>query len=374
MRNILDNIEWRGDLTFSQSGFNEVDNLVLSMLSYFDFEGIIPSPGEGEISIEEASRQYFQDRDTPVVPDEPSNSGKTLRWLLYAMAHCRRYRRLRLSSAVDILDVKKSVQFDAFCIHINRNQAYLSFRGTSDDLAGWKEDFLLACVPEIPSQREALNYLERVAGLYPEKTFMLGGHSKGGNLAVYAAACASAELQNRVVAVWSNDGPGFQEDMLCSDGYNNIVNVVHHIVPKSSVVGMLLAHDEHYKIVDSSQVGILQHDGFSWVISGNHFVELKALTDQSVKADSTIRNWLQTVSYKDRMAFVDSLFDILYATGASTLSEVRNDRLKALAASLPHVRDMPKENREHIIEFILLLRQVTRRLNVESRIDRIRTR
>jgi hypothetical protein len=152
------------------------------------------------------------------------------------------------------------------------------------------------------------------------------------------------------------------------------VNVVHHIVPKSSVVGMLLAHDEHYKIVDSSQVGILQHDGFSWVISGNHFVELKALTDQSVKADSTIRNWLQTVSYKDRMAFVDSLFDILYATGASTLSEVRNDRLKALAASLPHVRDMPKENREHIIEFILLLRQVTRRLNVESRIDRIRTR
>lgn len=372
MNNVLAYLEWRGDLSFSQSGFNEVDNLILSLLSYFDFKGMLPAPGEGEISVEQACQVYFHDRDTPAPPDEPANSGRTLQWLLYAMAQCRRYKKMKLSCAVDIFDKDSATQFYALCIHINRNRAYLSFRGTGDDLVGWKEDFLLACIPEIPSQREALNYLERVAALYPEKTFMLGGHSKGGNLAVYAAASASEEIQNRIVSVWSNDGPGFQNEMLISDGYQRIAFAVHHIVPKSSVVGMLLAHDEHYKIVDSSQVGLLQHDGFSWVVSGNHFIELEELTIQSVKADRAISKWLQGLSLEERRQFVDCLFDVLYASGVTTLSEVRRDKLKALTASLPHVKEIPKDSRERIIEFLVLLRQIIRRLSIESKLDRIK--
>ena len=372
MNNVLAYLEWRGDLSFSQSGFNEVDNLILSLLSYFDFKEMLPAPGEGEISVEQACQVYFHDRDMPAPPDEPANSGRTLQWLLYAMAQCRRYKKMKLSCAVDIFDKDSATQFYALCIHINRNRAYLSFRGTGDDLVGWKEDFLLACIPEIPSQREALNYLERVAALYPEKTFMLGGHSKGGNLAVYAAASASEEIQNRIVSVWSNDGPGFQNEMLISDGYQRIAFAVHHIVPKSSVVGMLLAHDEHYKIVDSSQVGLLQHDGFSWVVSGNHFNELEELTIQSVKADRAISKWLQGLSLEERRQFVDCLFDVLYASGVTTLSEVRRDKLKALTASLPHVKELPKDRRERIIEFLVLLRQIIRRLSIESKLDRIK--
>ena len=225
MNNVLAYLEWRGDLSFSQSGFNEVDNLILSLLSYFDFKEMLPAPGEGEISVEQACQVYFHDRDMPAPPDEPANSGRTLQWLLYAMAQCRRYKKMKLSCAVDIFDKDSATQFYALCIHINRNRAYLSFRGTGDDLVGWKEDFLLACIPEIPSQREALNYLERVAALYPEKTFMLGGHSKGGNLAVYAAASASEEIQNRIVSVWSNDGPGLvSEDCFrCSSHRSKIL-------------------------------------------------------------------------------------------------------------------------------------------------------
>ena len=372
MNNVLAYLEWRGDLSFSQSGFNEVDNLILSLLSYFDFKEMLPAPGEGEISVEQACQVYFHDRDMPAPPDEPAYSGRTLQWLLYAMAQCRRYKKMKLSCAVDIFDKDSATQFYALCIHINRNRAYLSFRGTGDDLVGWKEDFLLACIPEIPSQREALNYLERVAALYPEKTFMLGGHSKGGNLAVYAAASSSEEIQNRIVSVWSNDGPGFQNEMLISDGYQRIAFAVHHIVPKSSVVGMLLAHDEHYKIVDSSQVGLLQHDGFSWVVSGNHFIELEELTIQSVKADRAISKWLQGLSLEERRQFVDCLFDVLYASGVTTLSEVRRDKLKALTASIPHVKEIPKDSRERIIEFLVLLRQIIRRLSIESKLDRIK--
>ena len=95
MNNVLAYLEWRGDLSFSQSGFNEVDNLILSLLSYFDFKEMLPAPGEGEISVEQACQVYFHDRDMPAPPDEPANSGRTLQWLLYAMAQCRRYQRYR---------------------------------------------------------------------------------------------------------------------------------------------------------------------------------------------------------------------------------------------------------------------------------------
>lgn len=34
MGNIMDYIEWRGDLPFTQSEFNDVDNLILACFSY----------------------------------------------------------------------------------------------------------------------------------------------------------------------------------------------------------------------------------------------------------------------------------------------------------------------------------------------------
>jgi len=370
--NILSYIEWRGDLSFSKSGFNEVDNLILSILAYFDFEDLIPTPENGEISLQEVARKYFGHRKLPVEPEKVGNNEKTLQWLLYAMSTSRRYKRMKLSAVVDVLDRENATQFYAVCIHINKNNAYLSFRGTDDNLAGWKEDFLLACIPEIPSQREALRYLERIAELYPLKMLMLGGHSKGGNLAVYAAANATEAIQSRIIDVWSNDGPGFQETMLNSEGYQRISSRIHHIVPKSSIVGMLLAHDENYKIVDSFQVGLLQHDGFSWSVSGNHFIEIDALTGESIKADHTIRNWLQALSQDERERFVDCFFDVLYASGATTLSEVRKDKLKALMTSLPHAREIPKDVREKIIEFLLMLRQIIRRLDIESKLEKMR--
>ena len=374
MGNILSYIEWRGDLSFAQSAFNEVDNLIFSVLSYLEFGNVIPAPGEGEIAIEAASEAFFRDRETPVAPATPSNSQETLEWLLYAMAHCRRYKRLKLSSAVDIRERENATQFYALCVHLNKNRIYLSYRGTDDDLAGWKEDFLLACIPEIPSQREALRYLERIAALYPDQRLMLGGHSKGGNLAVYAAAFAPEAIQMRIDAVWSNDGPGFQEDMLASEGYKRIAPRIRHIVPKSSVVGMLLAHDEHYQIVDSSQMGLLQHDGFSWAVSGKRFIEISALTEQSIKADRAISQWLHELSLDERRQFVDCIFDVLYASGANTLSEIRRDGLRALAVSLPRVKEISKENRDRIIEFLLLLQQIVLRLDIESKLEKMKSR
>ena len=370
MNNIFSYLTWRGDLTLTQSRFNEVDNLILSTLSYLDFSGIVPKNGEQEITIKRAAEEYFFLHGIPQRPDLKKASSLELReWMLYLMADTRRFRNMRLSCLVQILDAEQVKQFSAMTILVSRKQIYLSFRGTSDDLTGWKEDFLMACMPEVPSQEEAVLYTERVAAQYPDHRLLLGGHSKGGNLAVYAAVQASPGIQRRIDSVWSNDGPGFQEAFLCSEAYQAVSPKIRSIVPKSSVVGMLLAHPENYQIVDSSQIGLLQHDGLSWQIMGDHFVTLPELTRESIRTDQRIRKWMQKIPQEERKEFVDALFDVLNASGAHTLSEVRKDRVKTITSSFSSMKELPKETRDRILEFIMLLNLISRRLNDENRIN-----
>lgn len=368
MNNIFSYLTWRGDLKLTQSPFNEVDNLVLSTLSYLDFSGIVPKNGKQDITIQRAAAEYFSLHGIPQRPDPEKASSLELReWMLYLMADTCRFRNMQLSCLMQILDKAQVKQFSAMTIQISRKQIYLAYRGTSDDLTGWKEDFLMACMPEVPSQEEAVLYTERVAAQYPDHRLLLGGHSKGGNLAVYAAVQASPKIQSRIDIVWSNDGPGFQEAFLRSEAYQALSPIIRSIVPKSSVVGMLLAHPENYQIVDSSQIGLLQHDGLSWQIMGDHFVTLSELTKESIRTEQKIRTWLQKVPLEERRKFVDSLFDVLQSTGAHTVSEIKKDRAKTAAASIPAMKELPKDTRERILEFLMLLNTISRKFNDESK-------
>ncbi len=368
MNNIFSYLTWRGDLKLTQSPFNEVDNLVLSTLSYLDFSGIVPKNGKQDITIQRAAAEYFSLHGIPQRPDPEKASSLELReWMLYLMADTCRFRNMQLSCLMQILDKAQVKQFSAMTIQISRKQIYLAYRGTSDDLTGWKEDFLMACMPEVPSQEEAVLYTERVAAQYPDHRLLLGGHSKGGNLAVYAAVQASPKIQSRIDIVWSNDGPGFQEAFLRSEAYQALSPIIRSIVPKSSVVGMLLAHPENYQIVDSSQIGLLQHDGLSWQIMGDHFVTLSELTKESIRTEQKIRTWLQKIPLEERRKFVDSLFDVLQSTGAHTVSEIKKDRAKTAAASIPAMKELPKDTRERILEFLMLLNTISRKFNDESK-------
>lgn len=371
MDNILSYIKWRGDLTVRQSRFNEVDNLILSTLSYLSFDGIIPESPAGSISIGQAAQRYFRLHPLPDEQDiEKMNTGSGREWMFYLMASSRRFRNMRLSNYKNILDPESVKQFTAMTIHTFRNDLYIAYRGTNDTLTGWKEDFLLACLPEVASQEEAVNYARTVAEQYTQKRLFLGGHSKGGNLAVYAAVKVPMNIQDRIQTVWSNDGPGYQEDFITSESYLRMAAKIHTIVPKSSVVGMLMAHDHQYTIVDSYQKGLLQHDGLSWRVIGNQFVHFPELTRESQAAGRSIRTWLDTHPQEERLAFVNALFDVLSATGTQKLSEIRRDRIKSMIVSLPYYRELPKDTREQILRFFVLLNSVTLRLNNETAIEK----
>ena len=348
MANLLDYLDWRGDLTLGQDPFNEVDNLILAELSFVDFGGIVAPPGEGSgIPLYEAAERYFtrfpEGVDMGVlVPD-------AIPEMLEKMAACPRFRDMKLSCFADWLDNDKAVQFAALTIETGDGAVYLAFRGTDDTLAGWKEDFHLACVPEIPAQRLAVEYTRQTAKQYPRKKLRLGGHSKGGNLAVWSALNVPDRVQRRIQQVWSNDGPGFHEDILSLPEHQDVARRIVTIIPQSSLVGMILEHDEDYTVVESSEKGLMQHDGFSWEVKGPGFVRLGSVTRQGRHHDLVLKEWVRQMPLDQREKFVEGLFSLLTASGAQTLTDLKEENLKAVGAMIKAMKDMEKDTRDALL-------------------------
>ncbi|MBQ9330631.1 MAG: DUF2974 domain-containing protein [Oscillibacter sp.] len=367
MANLLDYLDWRGDLTLAQSPFNEVDNLVLSELSFVDFRDIVPAPGKGEsVELRDAAEQFFARFPQGERIEMGVLVPAAIPDMLRRMASSRRFGTMKLNCFVDKLDHDRGEQFAALTVETGDGALYLAFRGTDDTLAGWKEDFELTCMPEVPAQKRALLYTRTVARQFPKLRLRLGGHSKGGNLAVYAGVFCPATVQRRIETVWSNDGPGFRTELLGLPQHQRIAGRIVSIVPKSSVVGMLLEHEEVYTVVDSDQLGFLQHDGFSWQVMGDHFLHLREVTPQARLSDLELRDLVQRMTAEQREKFVTALFDVLTASGAQTLTDLRADRLKAAGAMIRAMNDLDKETRDGLWNFIGILFKSNLRMTLEG--------
>ena len=205
-----------------------------------------------------------------------------------------------------------------------------------------------------------------MAKQFPRKKLRLGGHSKGGNLAVYAGVFCPENVQKRIIAVWSNDGPGFHNDLLDLPEHRRIAERIFSIVPKSSVVGMLLEHEEDYTVVDSDQLGFLQHDGFSWQVMGDHFITLRQVTQQAHLSDQELRKWVHGLSVEQRESFVSALFDVLTASGAVTLTDLKDDSFKAVGAMVKAMKGLDKETRDGLWEFLAILFKSNLRMVLEG--------
>ena len=367
MANLLDYLDWRGDLTLDQSPFNEVDNLILAELSFVDFRDIVPAPGQGEsVALRQAAEAFFARFPAGEKIDMGVLVPAAIPDMLRKMADAPRFREMKLNCFVDWLDAGRGEQFAALAVETGDGGVYLSFRGTDDTLAGWKEDFELACMPEVPAQKKAVEYTRAAAKQFPRRKLRLGGHSKGGNLAVYAGVFCPEAVQRRITDIWSNDGPGFHDDLLDLPEHRRVEDRIHSIVPKSSIVGMLLEHEETYTVVDSDQKGFLQHDGFSWQVMGDHFVTLRQVTRQARLSDMALREWVHGMPVERREKFVSALFDVLSASGAVTLTDLKADSFKAAGAMVKAMKDLDKETREGLLRFVGLLFKSNLRMTLEG--------
>ncbi|MBE6922429.1 MAG: DUF2974 domain-containing protein [Ruminococcaceae bacterium] len=305
MADLFDYLHWRGDLTFSQVPPGPVDALIFSALSYLTFRGSVAERPDIPISLQEASEEFFTGCD-----QEDRCRVKVDLSLLMAASETKRFGNTLLLQYRDILIPEEDTQFAAITFLLDNSSAFLAFRGTDYSLTGWKEDFNMSFQESVPAQRLAAEYVEDISLRYPMPLY-LGGHSKGGNLAVYAAAKSPAPIRDRIRAVYNHDGPGFTSSVMKDPGYLEIVPRIQTIIPQSSVIGMLLEHEEPYTVVKSKQIGLLQHDFYSWVLDGPDFVPMDRVSEDSKFLDLTIKEWLSGMTNQERNEIVDAVFDLL---------------------------------------------------------------
>lgn len=355
MSNIFDYLDWRGDITLGNAALSPVDALILSILPYIRLEGIVPSsPGAEPIRLADAAERYFSH---PVSGDRSEENHHRL---LRQLASSPRFANLRLVAARKVIDRKEGMQFAALSILLPGQNLFVSFEGTDDTLVGWKEDFRMSYECPVPAQLEAADYLREVALHHPLRRLFVGGHSKGGNLAMFAAVFCGEEFRHRIRAVYNNDGPGFCDDTMSSPEYKELRPRIHTFLPESSIVGVLLEHDERYRIVKSDARGIMQHDAYSWQVRGADFVYTTERTAFGKETEEIIDRFVAGMSPEKRRLLGEALFTVLESTNQDTVSGIGTNLLQSARQILRSYTGLDPELRTVLNESIAALNRTRR--------------
>lgn len=342
--NLFDYIDWRGDVPMSVDPFNEVDNLVLSTLVYAPFDGIVPGEDSFDtISIDQANvlmwnkfRLDSMDAGNPALKFSP--------FLLKKLRNTRRFGGVRLSAYINEVDADDQYQLAALTYTLEDGTYYAAFRGTDDSIAGWREDMNLSYMAMTRGQERAVEYLNRRFG-NTNQYVRVGGHSKGGNLAVYAAMYCIHEVQDRIIEVWSNDGPGFIQSITSSDDYLRICPRIKKLIPEESVVGILLDSGIEPAVIQSTMDGVMQHSPFSWKIKKNRILRAKKLSGSSTFFGKTANDWISSLDPDNKKVFIEVLFDAIQTSGAETIGEFTDDPVRAYNAFYKTIKDLPQDKR-----------------------------
>ena len=362
MADILEYLDWRGDIPFDVDPFNDVDNLILAQISYTDLEGVMTQ--DEELPIDEVAGIYFNIHTEEEITARDTFF-KLAPFVLRKAAESRRFQGTTIGRYINMISADRQEQYSAVTYRLPNGICYVAFRGTDNTIVGWKEDFNLTFMNETAGQRRAVEYVNYYFGNTDER-LVLGGHSKGGNFAVYAGAFCDEEIQNRIEAVYSNDGPGFRDEILARDGYKRILPRVISILPEESIVGVLLSNEYENHIVKSSAKGINQHDPMTWQVYGPGFVEEEHRSESSHLIDKTMMKWLATMNDEDRAAFVDMLFSSIESTGVTTLRDVSDGGLKTIAEIIKSLKSMAPERQQEFSTSVKRLLKIGSELAVKD--------
>lgn len=328
---VFDYLRWRGDLTFAQDAFNEVDNLILCIIAYLNFRRF------PELRSRDADKAVLMSDIVPRMTAEDEQQGLSpnnyIPLMKLAAESCR-FAPVRLFGYETVRDETWEMQLDALSFLLPDGTLFCAFMGTDRSLVGWKENLNLSYMDAVPAQIGAVEYVEDMAWRCPERPVRIGGHSKGGNLAAYAAIHIPEALQTRMLDAYNNDGPGFRRDVTDTAEYRRIAAKLHTYIPAASIVGVLLEHTEDYTVVASSSRAIMQHEPLTWGVLGSRFIRQEARSEFGKASDDVVREWLASLSPQEREKFSNALFDMFTQGGTvQSLEDVRqSELLRRLAA------------------------------------------
>ena len=310
-----------GGLLFSEYPMNEVDSLILCQFSYLKFDGLVPGIREyaPSVSLWELAQDTHWEKLFADILFETEN-----RALYAGMLSCRRFRDLRMNCYVNRIDKEWETQFAAITYLLEDGAIYIAFRGTDETFIGWKENFNMSFLSPIPGQELAVRYLNEVAGQF-SNPFYVGGHSKGGNLAVYSAMHCAPAIQRRIRRIYNMDGPGFRPEILRDDSYRAIRDRVVKYLPQSSVIGMLFAEDADCHVIASRSFGLAQHNPFHWKIRNGHFVAAGCIGASVRRTDALLNAWIFSLDEAQARLVVETLYQVVLAAQKDDLISMASD-------------------------------------------------
>ena len=346
MGNIMDYISWRGDLTFAQSPFNEVDNLILACFSYVNLDRIPAVTRQKGIELKKLVKE-FKKLHTIKELEADKSFIRLAPFMMFEMAESVRFGNCVIRNYVNEIVTEAEQQFSAVEIVLDDGTSYISFRGTDDTIIGWKEDFNLS-TGVVPAQERAVEYMQRISDK-ASGMLRVGGHSKGGNLAIYGSVmCKSAH--DKILEIYSNDGPGFSKEFQESPETAEMMPKIIRIIPEYSIIGTLLEHEKQPIIVASTSRGLLQHDGFSWEVQG--LVRRDGLNKTALRFIEILHKWIDGMDMEQKRLLIEDLFATLQASGYENLSEVQSGGLKSLAAMVKRLDKFAPESRGMMQELL----------------------
>ena len=355
MKNMLVYIKEFGHVSFEERAFSEIDALVLTELEYLPLEKVVPSDENGEdfVTVKEIA-EYMQEHKQELFDENPMMITQERHEVSQVIADAPRFQSLKFFGVVSEWDKDTTKQFAAVTVEVEPSVRLVVFRGTDETLIGWKEDFLMTYSPLVAAQTDAKEYLAKQASLF-DGDLMVSGHSKGGNLAIYAAATQVEDVQLRIVDIFCFDSPGLYRSVLETKGYQNIVPLAMRYIPQDSLVGLMLESEVPYVIVKSNATGAMQHSAMTWEIEDGQFIKMEKLTKNSQLNDQTFKKWTESVSDEELELFWNVFFELLFSVGIDTVNDLYGQFMHYVQEFLKAAGNMDEEKRELLTRIALLL-------------------
>lgn len=348
METVLDYLKEYGGRSFREMPMTEVDSLALCQLSYLKFDGMVPDVSENRPSVTLKSLAEHPDFEKLFADVRYEHVNRAL---FKEMLEGKRFRDMKLNCYVNVVEKEWETQFSAITYILDDGTIYVAYRGTDETIVGWKEDFNMAFLSPVPGQEYSVGYLNRVAGRL-RRPFYVGGHSKGGNLAVYSAMNCQPRIQDRIIRVYSMDGPGFRPEVMERCNYAMIADRVSKILPKSSLVGMIFEFDMSFQVVESKTIGLAQHDPYTWLVTGNHLVKANDVYERRKHMDNTLNQWILSLDEQQLRTFVDTLFQVISASDVDNLIDLTAEWRKSMNGIISAMKELDGQTSEMLKNMI----------------------
>lgn len=341
--NIYNYIDDFGIYTFEEKPINLIDKVIFSFLSYVNFAGIVDY---NKITIKEAGRIHLgihKLNEVNIIALKEAN--KLLRYI----KDTKRYKDCLLYNYV--YEGTEQLQFSAICIEFQKNKVFVSYEGTDQLISGWKEDIVLAYRTNTLSHRKAIKYINKYF-TFSNKQLIVGGHSKGGNLALIASMYGNFLVRSQIKEILNVDGPGLLDQEFYSREFKRILPRYKHIIPDNSLVGMLLNNTNEI-VVKTTTNGPITHNIAYWEINKDKFV-LNELSHYSEELRKDILKWLSVTHKNDIRKLANNFQNIFESAGIDSLIDIKKKK-RLIFELIEESKNMAPEAKRVLINFIKMV-------------------